>query len=462
MSRGAIRIVHLGIGAFFRAFGLPWIEEAARRDGSDWGVLGVSLRSGAVRDRLAARDFRYHALERGPGGTTARDIGLLRGVLVAPEDPGAAIAAMADPQVSILSLTVTEKGYCHTPATGEPDLADPGILHDLATPDAPRTAPGMIVAALAARRAAGSAGPTCLSCDNLPGNGSVLRNVVLGLAARRDPSLADWIAHNVTFPATMVDRIVPATTGADIDEVARLTGIRDDGTVVHEPFRQWVIEDAFAGPRPPLEAAGVQIVPDVAPFERIKLRCLNGTHSAIAYLGVLAGKATVSAAVADPAFAGFVEALWREEIVPGLAAPPGADPAAYCAALMARYRNPAIAHRTAQIAADGSQKLPQRILATVSGNLAAGRPVARLALVVAAWIRFLRGVGDDGTPREVSDPLAETLIHDALSPDPVASVLGVPAVFGPLGRDARFRAEVQRAYDALAAQGAQAVLAAMR
>ena len=220
------RIVHLGLGAFFRAFGVPWIEEA----GGGWRVLGVSLRSPAVSDALAARNWRYHALEKGPEGPRARDVGALEGVLVAPEDPAAVVAAIADPGTAIVSLTVTEKGYCHAPATGALDPAHPDIAHDIADPRAPRSAPGVLVAGLAARRAAGRGGLTCLSCDNLPGNGAVLRGVVLALAREIDAGLADWIAGNVRFPATMVDRIVPATTPADIGEVERLTCIRDAGT----------------------------------------------------------------------------------------------------------------------------------------------------------------------------------------------------------------------------------------
>ena len=453
MSRPAVGIVHLGIGAFFRAFGVPWLEEAMAAGGGDWGVLGVSLRSASVRDALAARDFAYHALETGPDGAKARRIEALRGVLVAPDDPKAVVAVMADPRVSLVTLTVTEKGYCHLPATGRLDAAHPAVMHDLASPEAPETAPGFIVAAMARRRAAGLRPFTCLSCDNLPGNGEVLRAVVLDLARRLDPALAEWIAAEARFPCSMVDRIVPATVPADVDAVEALTGARDAGVVVHEPFRQWVIEDDFVdGLRPGLQTVGVQMVADVAPFEQMKLRCLNGTHSAIAYLGVLAGKATVSGAVADPAFARFVEGVWRDEIVRSFVAPAGVDLADYTAALMARYRNPAIEHKTIQIAMDGSQKLPQRILATMADRLAVGGDIDGLALVIAAWVHFLRGDG-----WEVNDPLAGPLQAAALGDAPVRDVLALREVFAETLACDIYPA-VQQGYDAIAAQGVQTVL----
>jgi fructuronate reductase len=260
----------------------------------------------------------------------------------------------------------------------------------------------------------------------------------------------------------MIDRIVPATAEADLDAVERLTGVRDPGAVVHEPFRQWVIEDDFVdGVRPAFQVAGVQMVDDVAPFEHMKLRCLNGTHSALAYLGVLAGKRTVAEAVADPAFRGFIERLWADEIIPSLVPPPGEDVARYVTRLMQRYRNPGIEHRTIQIAMDGSQKLPQRILAPVADNLAAGRPVDGLCLVVAAWVRFLRGVSDTAVPHAVNDPLADDLQVAALGDNPVAAVLAMRDVVPPvLADDARFRAAVQDGYDLLAARGVAAALQA--
>ncbi len=452
-----VGIVHLGLGAFWRAFGLPWIEEVDNT--GVWGTIGVSLRSPTVRDALAPQGFAYHALEKGADGTRVRRVEGLRSVLVAPEDPGAVVAAMADPRVHLVTLTVTEKGYCHSPATGALNLDHPGIQHDLDHVDAPQTVPGFLVAALARRRAANVPPFTAMSCDNLPGNGSVLRAVVLEFAQALDTGLADWIAAEGTFPATMIDRIVPATTEDDLAEVERLTRARDRGAVVHEPFRQWVIEDRFAGPRPAFEEAGVLMTGDVAPYEEMKLRCLNGTHSAMAYLGVLAGKESVADAVTDPAFRRFAEGLWCDEIVPSFAAPDGVDLAGYTTDLMARYANPAVHHRTIQIAMDGSQKLPQRILGTIADNLRDGRPVARLCLVVAAWIRFLRGENDAGSAHEVNDPLATELMAAARGGDPVISILATSAVISPaLAGNVEFRAALSASYDALAERGVKDVL----
>ena len=301
-----------------------------------------------------------------------------------------------------------------------------------------------------------------LCCDNLPENGRVVRGVVLDLARLIDPALADWIAANGAFPSTMVDRIVPATTDADLDRLAALTGQRDEAPVMHEPFRQWVVEDDFCGPRPALEQVGVQLVRDVTPYEHMKLRMLNGTHSALAYLGYLAGHETIADAMADPVFARFVKGLWETEIIPALTPPPGEDLAAYAARLGARYANPAIRHRTWQIAMDGSQKLPQRILATIAENRAAGRPSPGLTLAVAAWMRFASGRDEAGGVIEVKDPLAPRLAA-LWRDDPAGTVAGfltLAEVFPPALRDdTGFAVDLTAALSALTSDGARAAVA---
>ncbi|MDZ4136050.1 MAG: mannitol dehydrogenase family protein, partial [Paracoccaceae bacterium] len=382
-DKPGIGIVHMGLGAFFRAHGAVYIAEAMAASGGDWGIVGVSLQSPRIRDALAPQGFAYTAVEQGPAGEKARRIEVVQNVLVARENPGAVLAAMLDPGVRIVSLTVTEKGYCHNPATGALNPDHPDIVQDIANP-LPRSAPGFLVRALQARRAAGLAPFTVLSCDNLPENGRVVRAVVLDLAARIDPELAGWIAEHGRFPATMVDSIVPATKPEDIARLAA-QGIADAAPVLHEPFRQWVVEDDFVGgARPDLGAVGVQMVSDVTVYEHMKLRMLNGTHSSLAYLGYLAGYQTIAQTVADPVFARFVRNVWTREIIPALTAPPGVDLAEYAQALLERYQNPAIAHRTWQIAMDGSQKLPQRILGTRADTHAAGRASPGLTLAVAA------------------------------------------------------------------------------
>ncbi len=459
--RPGIGIVHLGLGAFFRAHGALYIAEAMRASNGDWGIAGVSLVRPDQRDRLAPQGFAYTAVEMGPEGENLQVVDVVQDVLVAPENPGAVIRLLASPSVRIVTLTVTEKGYCHEPATGRLNRDHPDIAHDLAHPEAPRSAPGFLVAGLARRRAAGIAPFTVLTCDNLPENGRVVRGVVLDYARVIEPALADWIAAEGRFPSTMVDRIVPATSAEDIERLAARTGVLDASPVMHEPFRQWVVEDDFVnGDRPDLAAAGVELVDDVTPYEHMKLRCLNGTHSALAYLGYLAGHETIADTVADPVFDGFVRHLWAAEITPGLQAPPGVDLAAYTDALLERYRNPAIRHRTWQIAMDGSQKLPQRILATLAENRAAGRPSPGLTLAVAAWMRYVGGTDEKGAPIDVRDPLGPRLkaLSDA-APDAeskVAAFLDLREVFSEaLTRDADFARELAAAHAALERDGAR-------
>lgn len=450
-------IVHLGLGAFFRAHGAIYVEQAMAASGGDWGIVGVSLQSSGTRDRLAPQGWAYTALQLGPEGETAQVVTVLRDVLVAPENPQAVLDAMTAPAVRIVSLTVTEKGYCHEPSTGRLNADHPDIRHDLDNP-LPRSAPGFLVRALQARRAAGIPPFTVLCCDNLPENGHVVRGVVLDLARLIDPDLAAWIEAQGAFPSTMVDRIVPATTPADLDRVETLTGRRDEAPVMHEPFRQWVVEDWFCNGRPDLGAVGVQLVDDVTPFEHMKLRMLNGTHSSLAYLGYLAGHQTIADTMADPVMAQFVDRLWRSEIIPALTPPPGTDLAAYADALAARYANPAIRHRTWQIAMDGSQKLPQRILGTIAEGRAAGRPVPGLTLAVAAWMRYASGRDEAGGTIEVKDPLAPQMAA-LWRDDPAATVdgfLALSQVFPAVLRDdAGFRAELTDALTRLVRDGAR-------
>ena len=447
----ATGIVHLGLGAFFRAHGAIYIEEAMAASGGDWGILGVSLQSPTARDALNPQGGVYTALELGPQGQTARVVTSVQGVLVAPEDPGAVLARMADPAVRIVSLTITEKGYCHEPSTGRLNLLHPDIAHDLTHP-LPRSAPGFLVRALALRHQAGIAPFTVLTCDNLPHNGKLVRGLVLDLARAIDPSLAGWIEAEGRFPSTMVDRIVPATKPEDIATVTALTGFHDAAPVMHEPFRQWVIEDDFvSGQRPDLGKVGAQMVADVAPYEFMKLRMLNGAHSSLAYLGYLAGHETIADCMADPVFAGFVRGLWAQEIIPAVTAPPGVDLGAYADALAARFANPGIRHRTWQIAMDGSQKLPQRILGTLDAGLAAGLPMRGLCLAVAGWMRYASGVDETGGAIDVRDPMAARLA--ALGQDTTA-FLAVSEVF-PAELAARLAAPIADAMQSLRDHGAR-------
>lgn len=461
-----VGIVHLGIGAFHRAHQAEFTEDAIEAAGGDWGILGVSLRSPAVRDQLTPQDGLYTLMKRGPHGNVLRLIGCVKGVLVAPENPQAVIDAIAAPGTMIVSLTITEKGYCHDPATGTLNPDHPDVMHDWLNPAAPRSALGLIVAGLSTRRSSGLGGLTLLCCDNLPHNGRLLARVLDAYARHNDPALADWIARTVTCPSTMVDRIVPATTPEDIVTLEGQLGARDEGMVKAEPFRQWVIEDRFAGPRPAWDKAGVQLVADVAPFEDAKLRLLNGSHSTLAYLGHLAGYVFVHEAVAQPALAALIRRLMAHEVAPTLAATPGMDLSAYQTDLMARFANPALNHRTRQIAMDGSQKLPQRLLNTVRDQLAAGGPIDILALGVAAWMRYCLGVDEAGAPYAVEDPLSIRFasIAEAAGDDPAAILngfLGLTPVFGEdLPLSCPFRDCVLAALQSLIKHGAVATIAA--
>jgi len=460
-------IVHLGPGAFFRAFTALYTQDALIAGGGDWGIIAASLQSPTARDQLGPQGGVYTVVEMTADGPLPRLVSSVAQVLVAPENPDALIAAMSDPAIRIVTLTVTEKGYHHAPATGHLYPDDPDIRHDLTHPDKPRTAPGFLVAALARRRAAGHLPFTVLSCDNLPHNGRLTRDVVLDLAAARDLPLAEWIARHVPFPSSMVDRITPAMTDADLTRVAELTGHDDQGAVQHEPFRQWVIEEDFVGGhRPGWEAGGAEFVRDVRPHETMKLRCLNGTHSALAYLGYLAGYETIADTVADPAFAGFCRAIWAEEIIPTLTPPQGTHLPDYCATLLRRYQNPAIRHRLWQIAMDGSQKLPQRILGTMQDALADGRETPRLALTVAAWMRYVGGVDERGQTIDIRDPMAGALraaSDGAATPEgKVAALLALETVFTPeLSGNRTFRDAVTGAYLRLLDKGARAEVAAL-
>lgn len=459
-------IAHLGLGAFVRAHQALYTEDLLATEPGDWGMIGVSLQRPDQRDRLMPQDGLYTALQRDSSGVSARIVGCLRSALVAPENPAAVVDAMAAPDVRIVSLTVTEKGYCANPATGRLQEQHPDIRHDLERPREPRTAVGFLVAALKRRRDEGRAPFTVLCCDNLPSNGRVVARLVSDFATASDAKLAAWIESNVAFPSTMVDRIVPATTPEDVTEAARVTGLADAAPVIHEPFRQWVVEDSFVdGVRPAWDRVGAELVGDVAPYEHMKLRLLNGAHSALAYLGYLAGHETIADTVADPVLRAFIQALWRDEIIEVVPPPPGADLPAYADVLLKRFANPAVRHRTWQIAMDGSQKLPQRLLETVRERLSRNLPIAGLALAIAAWLRYVGGTDEHGRAIDVRDPLAPHLrqILDQAGEDPAArvrAILGVDAIFGSdLPGDIRFEQALVAAYGSLLGRSARGAAA---
>ncbi|HTK01022.1 MAG TPA: mannitol dehydrogenase family protein [Bordetella sp.] len=452
-SDPGIGIVHLGLGNFHRAHQAIYTEDAMLGAGGAWGICGVSLRRTDTRDALAPQDCLYSVLVRDVDGERVRVVRSLRRILVAAEEPDAVLAALCDANVRIVSLTVTEKGYCLDSTTGGLDFAHPLIDHDLSNPDQPRSVPGYLVAALKSRRAQPF---TVLSCDNLAHNGMALRRVVVDYARALDASLADWIEGTVAFPSTMVDRIVPATTDADRQSVATALGCIDAWPVPTESFRQWVIQDNFPTGRPAWEKAGALMVDDVTPYEMAKLRMLNGVHSTLAYLALLADIETVDQAVGQGDLRALLHRMMTDDIAPTLTVPDSFDRLGYRDELLARLANPALKHRCIQIAMDGSQKLPPRLLGTVSDRLREGHAVDRPALGIAAWMRFLSGRSASGAVLELNDPMAARLRALAApgSNGVVERLLAVREIFSAgLAADIRFAGAVQRAYDALEHEG---------
>jgi fructuronate reductase len=428
-------IVHLGIGAFHRAHQAFYTEAVLNKFGGDWGIIGCSLRSANVREQLAPQNGLYTLVERSGEGEKLQVIGAVQQTLVGPEDPAALVAVMADPAIKIVSLTITEKGYCHDPASGDLNLQHPDILHDLADLNHPKSAIGFLVAALQQRYQAGTKSFTALSCDNLPNNGQVLAKVVFQFAQQVSPELANWIQQNTCFPCTMIDRIVPATTDEDRKEIEARLGMRDEAMVVAEPFTQWVIEDRFSDGRPAWEQVGVQLVDEVHIFEKIKLRLLNGAHSTLAYSGYLSGFNYINEVMNEPAFVNMITTYMAREAGETIVEPEGFDIEHYKQQLRDRFFNPALKHRTWQIAMDGSQKLPQRLLETLREQLKSHGHIDIICLAVAAWIRYVSGVDENGGVIEVSDPLAATLrkLCDDNKGDSLAmvrAVVALPQVFG--------------------------------
>jgi fructuronate reductase len=404
----AVGIVHLGIGAFHRAHQAWYTDRAMDAGDRDWAICGVSLRSSDVAAQMNPQDGLYTVTERSGKGADTRLVGAIRGVLVAPECPGDVVEALCAPAVKIVSLTITEKGYCRA-ADGS---LDPGLAGD-----------GSVFALLAKglrhRRDAGQVGLTLLSCDNLADNGHQLEALMCEYLDRHDPALRNWFEAECACPATMVDRIVPATTALDRSELADRIGLTDQAAVMTEPFSQWVIEDRFAGPRPRWEAVEAELVSDVRPYETAKLRMLNGAHSLLAYVGLAHGHSFVHQAVADQAIRPLVKRLLSEEAALTIRAAPGQDLGAYAEALLARFANPALNHRLIQIAMDGSQKIPQRWLETLAVHQLEGRQCPAILAGISAWIGHLRGANGP-----IDDPRADELGRAVSGSDPLFALFG--------------------------------------
>lgn len=458
------RIVHFGFGAFHRAHQALLTNRVLNANGGDWGICEISLFSGDVlMSQLREQDHLFTVLEKGADGNQPIVIGAVHECLNAKLDSLAAIIEkFCEPQVAIVSLTITEKGYCIDPATGKLDTQNARILHDLENPTEPHSAPGILVEALHRRRERGLTPFTVLSCDNIPDNGHVVKNAVLGMAEKRSPELAKWIETHVSFPGTMVDRIVPAATEVSLAEITQELGVEDPCAISCEPFIQWVIEDNFVAGRPEWEIAGVQMVQDVLPWEQMKLRMLNGSHSFLAYLGYLAGFAHVSDCMQDDAFREAARRLMLDEQAPTLRIT-DVDLKAYADSLIDRFANQALQHRTWQIAMDGSQKLPQRMLEGVRVHLQRESAWPLLALGIAGWMRYVSGVDDAGNTIDVRDPLSEkirAIVETSSEKGRVKALLALSEIFGSdLPQHAQFVDAITHAYQRIVERGArQAVI----
>ncbi|WKL58072.1 mannitol dehydrogenase family protein [Asticcacaulis sp. ZE23SCel15] len=452
-ERLAIGVVHFGPGAFHRAHQAAYLDAIAAFD-PRWGICGVSLHSTGVRDALNPQDGLY-TLAILDEEIKYQIIGSMREVLVGPEDIEAVLERLTRDSVGIVSSTVTEKGYCLTP-DGALDFSHADIVHDVANPHTPKSFVGYVVEGLRRRHTKGQKPFVLIPCDNLPKNGHRLKAAVVALAAKHDQVLADWIETTLQCPCTMVDSITPATDDALRARVEAATGVADAWPIQREAFTQWVIEDHVHDGGPDWARAGVTLTDNVPAYERAKLRLLNGPHSTLAYVGLHKVYESVSEAMTDADLSAFVRDLMIEDVVPLLEAPKGLDLVAYSEAILKRFRNPAIRHLLSQIAWDGSQKLPIRLLGSLSEALARGADISRFGVPLAAWIRFVRNKAVTG--EAIIDPLAAELIalgktlNDDVSD--VQAVLALRAVFPEvLANDAKVIAALEAAYtDLLAAE----------
>ena len=457
------RIVHLGFGAFHRAHQALFMDRLLNKGTSDWGICEVNIVGGEelIHD-IRQQDHLYTVLEKGATTKQAFIIGSVKESLLASTDGiDAILEKMADSVVEIVSLTVTEKGYCMRPGGGDLDLDNPLIKADLANPSKPMSAPGVIVEALYRRMQRGIKPFTALSCDNIPENGVVLKKAILGLAKARDAKLAQWIEVNTTFPCTMVDRIVPAATSETLAEITNtLAGMTDPCGIACEPFIQWVIEDNFVTGRPNWDEVGAEFVDDVVPYEEMKLRMLNGSHSFLAYLGYLAGYEHINDCMNDHNYKKATLALMMQQQAPTLHVPSQVNLSHYAEQLIERFSNPSLKHRTWQIAMDGTQKLPQRMLDSVRWHIQNNSDFSLLALGVAGWMRYVGGMDDNQNDIDIRDPMCnelKTLVDSSQDgQERVTALLSLNAVFGDdLSSNLQFKEHVTNHYLSLMQKGAK-------
>jgi mannitol 2-dehydrogenase len=468
-----VGIIHIGVGGFHRAHQAMYLDRLMNKGlAEDWAICGMGMLPGdaAMRNALAAQDFLYTLVLKYPDGSTnARVIGSIVDFVLVPDDPEAAVERLADASVRIVSLTITEGGYNFNQTTGEFDADHPDVVHDLAAArgqggPGSHSVFGLVVEALDRRRARGIQPFTVMSCDNIQGNGHVAKRQFTAFAALRDPEIAEWIERNVAFPNSMVDRITPVTSDEDREVLAENWGVTDRWPVVCEPFTQWVLEDDFVGgdaARPPFEAAGVQLVADVEPYELMKLRLLNASHQALCYPGYLAGYRFAHEVCADPDFVAYLLAYMNVEGTPTLGPVPGIDLAAYKLQLIERFANPAVRDTLARLCAESSDRIPKWLLPVVRDNLIAGRQVAIAGAVVASWSRYCEGTDEQGGPIEIVDQRKDRVMAAAsrqLTGDPLAFIRD-PELFGDLAEHPEFTEPYLRALDSFHRIGTRATIA---
>lgn len=438
-------IVHIGVGAFHRAHQAVYLDELFNQGiGHDWGLVGLGLleHDKTMVDALSPQDFLYTVVEQDVRGNVARVVGSMIDFVHAPSDQHKAMNLLCDRRIRIVSMTITEGGYNIDQSTGKFLTSHPTIQQE-AQSATPRSVFGYVVGALAERRKRGIAPFTVLSCDNLVHNGRVAARSFCTFAEMRDPELAEWMRSSVAFPNTMVDRITPVTTPETKVLAAEMLGAEDRWPVVCESFKQWVIEDTFCNGRPALEKVGVRMTSDVTPYEVMKIRLLNGGHVAIGYLGYLCGFEHIFEIMSDSDFQKFINKFWNDEVTRHVGEVPGVDLVEYKRSLFERFSNPSIRDQTLRICSDGSNKLPKFLLPTIREALQKDAPIKLMSLVVASWMRFMNGTDDKGQPIPINDPRADSIqpIAKRGSESPT-ELLKVEEVFGDLGANEKFAAEV--------------------
>lgn len=459
-------MVHIGVGGFHRAHQALYADKLLENHGiRDWGICGVGLlpQDQKMKEVLQRQDGLYTLVERHYGQETARVIGALMDYLLAPDHPEAVLEKMASPAIKIVSLTITEGGYCYNETTEEFDFTHPDVQHDLQNPQTPIGVFGFLVEALHRRHQRNLPPFTILSCDNLQNNGDLTKKMVLAFAKLRDAALCDWIAQHVTFPNSMVDRITPTTTDEDRAIVLEKWGIGDEWPVVCEAFTQWVIEDHFCNGRPPWEKVGVQMTADVFPYEKMKIRLLNASHAAVAYLAYLDGYHYFHEAMSDPLYIRYAERLMDEEVTPLLLEVPGVDLKDYKKTLLERFANPSVKDHLNRLCTDGSVRMPKFVLSSIQEQLEQSGSPRLLSLAIAGWFRFLYAEDEKGNAYAINDPLADFLVKKVregkTNPRPL---LEITAIFGEfLCQSATFHSFLTQDLESLYQQGARATLKAV-